>query len=104
MNHQPSQFEIRNRHGLIPSPMIFLFCHSLKTSKLSKLSVKNFLLPGDRTYRTSSNQAYRAQWRGGPSSVIEQHIKHLKSGGGTGGLCWNPRIYSLHWSMALRKS
>jgi hypothetical protein len=31
MNHQSSQFEMRNHHGLTLSPMTFLFGHSLKT-------------------------------------------------------------------------
>jgi hypothetical protein len=36
MNHQSSQFEMRNPDRLTSSLMIFSFGHSLKTSKPSK--------------------------------------------------------------------
>jgi hypothetical protein len=41
VNHQSSQFEMRNRHGLTLILMTFSFRHSLKTSKQSKLLIKN---------------------------------------------------------------
>jgi hypothetical protein len=54
-NYQPSQFEMRNCHGLTSSLMRFSFHHSLKILKQSKLlikKVKNLLPMGDQIYHT----------------------------------------------------